>query len=97
MKLTNTQQHYVQKSYAEFNPHPTINVGNIDRNLFTPLRKLWLSICRFQETHGHPINFCRHLSYRITSKSDTKCNKRQYAYNVTLRRVRVTIVAVEKR
>jgi hypothetical protein len=49
-KLTNDQQHCAQISYAEFNPSRTIrtmNVKGMDRNSFTPLRKVRISQRRF--------------------------------------------------
>jgi hypothetical protein len=47
-KLTFTQQHYMDISYAEFRPDRSGNMENTRRNSFTPVNKPRLSRSRFK-------------------------------------------------
>jgi hypothetical protein len=46
-KLINDLQNYMYISYSEFHQTRMINVERTDRNSFTPLSKVQLSVCRF--------------------------------------------------
>ena len=51
----------------------------------------------FNSTQSHKMTVCGHILYLIAFKSEeTRNQDRQYTYNVTLRRVHETTVAVEK-
>ena len=47
MELANTEQPYMQISYANFQPSQRINVESMDSNLFMPLIKAYFSLCLF--------------------------------------------------
>ena len=46
-ELTDAQRYCVQSIYIDFHPNRLINVGGILRNLFMPLRKVWLLLRPF--------------------------------------------------
>jgi len=46
-----SKRSYLQNSCTKFHPDRKINVGDMDRNLFRPLSKRWLSLYRFQEIY----------------------------------------------
>jgi len=45
MTLTYAWQHYVHSSYTEFHPNHEVNVEHMGRDSFTPIGKIWLSLC----------------------------------------------------
>jgi hypothetical protein len=45
--LTSAQLHYVKVSLTELHLDRTTNVESTDRNTFTPISKIWLSLHRF--------------------------------------------------
>jgi hypothetical protein len=57
-KLANDQQHYVQMYHSGHHPDWTINLEIVDKNSFTPLSRVWLSLWRFSRTR----NFSKTLS-----------------------------------
>ena len=61
--------------FIEFHTNWKINVGSTDRNSFTPLSEVWLSLSLFPWNPNHSINFCGHLLYRDLSKSGEKVEK----------------------
>jgi hypothetical protein len=67
---THEQRHYMQISYNEFHINSNIYVESAVRNLFTPKRKVWLSLCAdLQENHQNWLHFCGHLLKQILLKS----------------------------
>ena len=67
---------------------------NFQRDMFRLMHKE--AIDRQTKRYVQYFNYCALSLYRLGSQQDSVQQARQCTYNVTMRRVRPTIVAVEK-
>lgn len=77
-KLTTVQRYYVEISCIGSHPNRSGNMESADRDSFTQLSELWLSLSRSARTSRSFDSFYKELLYQISVQSHTWFSSRYY-------------------